>query len=53
MNAIFPSILSTNYFDLERKLKKFLQNGIDYIHLDVMDGHFVDNISFGPGAIRP
>lgn len=51
MNPIFPSILSTKFFDLESRLQAFASNGIDFIHLDVMDGHFVDNISFGPAAI--
>jgi len=51
MNPIFPSILSTNFFDLENRLQEFRVNGIECIHLDVMDGHFVDNISFGPGTI--
>ena len=50
MNPVFPSILSTNYFNLESRLKTFDLNGIDFIHLDVMDGHFVDNLSFGPSA---
>ncbi len=52
MNPIFPSILSTNFFNLKEKLDEFEKNGIDYIHLDVMDGHFVDNISFGPSMLK-
>ena len=52
IHPIFPSILSTNFFDLESRLETFASNGINYIHLDVMDGHFVDNISFGPSAIK-
>jgi ribulose-phosphate 3-epimerase len=52
INPVFPSILSTNFFDLHDKLKTFESNKIDYIHLDVMDGHFVDNISFGPSASK-
>jgi ribulose-phosphate 3-epimerase len=52
MNPLFPSILSTNFFDLESKLGVFAANGIDFIHLDVMDGHFVDQISFGPSLAR-
>lgn len=50
INPIFPSILSTNFFDLEERLNAFLQLKLDFIHLDIMDGHFVDNISFGPSA---
>jgi ribulose-phosphate 3-epimerase len=52
MNAIFPSILATDFFDLEAKLNAFAANGIDFLHLDVMDGHFVDQISFGPSLAR-
>ena len=52
MNPIFPSVLSTTFFDLEKKLTQFQTHGIEYIHLDVMDGHFVDNISFGPAIAR-
>jgi ribulose-phosphate 3-epimerase len=52
MNPIFPSILSTNFFNLEGKLREFEKSRIDFIHLDVMDGHFVDTISFGPGLAR-
>jgi ribulose-phosphate 3-epimerase len=48
MNPVFPSILSTNFFNLQAKLDAFARGRIDFIHLDVMDGHFVDNISFGP-----
>lgn len=52
MNPIFPSILSSNFFNLEAKLREFEKSRIDFIHLDVMDGHFVDTISFGPGLAR-
>ncbi len=50
-NPVFPSILSTNYFNLESRLRAFQSQGIDFIHLDIMDGHFVENLSFGPSAI--
>lgn len=53
MNPIFPSILSTDFFNLESKLEQFNRSGIDFIHLDIMDGHFVDNLSFGPSIIKP
>ncbi len=48
MNPLFPSILATDFFDLKLKLDQLQRAGIDFIHLDIMDGHFVDNISFGP-----
>ncbi|MCP5053801.1 MAG: ribulose-phosphate 3-epimerase [bacterium] len=50
-HPIFPSILSTDFFNLESRLTSFQSNGIDYIHLDIMDGHFVENLSFGPSAV--
>lgn len=53
MNPIFPSILSTDFFDLKSKLGQMKESGIDFIHLDIMDGHFVDNLSFGPSVIKP
>jgi ribulose-phosphate 3-epimerase len=52
MNPVFPSILATNFFDLEAKLRAFEEWGIEVIHLDVMDGHFVDTISFGPSMAK-
>lgn len=52
IHPVFPSILSTNFFNLREKLDAFEANKIDFIHLDVMDGHFVDNISFGPSASK-
>ena len=51
-HPIFPSILSTNFFDLEERLKQFAKNKIDFIHLDVMDGHLVSNLSFGPSMAK-
>ncbi|MBN2345025.1 MAG: ribulose-phosphate 3-epimerase [Candidatus Aminicenantes bacterium] len=52
MNPVFPSILSTSFFDLEAKLCQFEGRDVEFIHLDVMDGHFVDTISFGPSLAR-
>ncbi len=47
MVKIAPSILAADFSNLEREIKK-VESYIDYIHFDVMDGHFVPNLSFGP-----
>jgi ribulose-phosphate 3-epimerase len=43
-----PSILSADFAHLEADIKAAERGGADYFHLDIMDGHFVPNISFGP-----
>ena len=52
MIKIAPSILSADFLKLEEEIRSIETSGADLVHLDIMDGHFVPNITFGPMIVK-
>ena len=52
MVKIAPSILAADVLNLERDVQRMIDAGCDMLHVDVMDAHFVPNLSYGPAVVK-
>lgn len=52
MRELAPSLLAADFFDLKSQIEELNKTKVKYLHLDIMDGNFVPNISYGPDIIK-
>ncbi len=52
MIEILPSILASDLLNMGADVARMLESGVDALHVDIMDGHFVPNLSFGPALVQ-